>query len=63
MKTREHERNALYLEGLAVAVASISGDDEAAYVEVSEPLLPETGALRGRNRKATESIIRALLAA
>lgn len=70
-KTREYERNALYLagqavvarlEGLTVVGASISSDDEAAYVEVSEPVLPETGALRGRNRKAATSIIRALLA-
>lgn len=71
MKTREHERNALYLagqavvailEGLTVVDASISADDEAAYVEVSEPVLPETGALNGQNRKAAVSIIRALLA-
>lgn len=68
--TREHERNAFYLagqavvamlEGLTVLSASIADDDEA-YIHVREPVLPETGALSGRDRKAATSIIRALLA-
>jgi hypothetical protein len=50
------------LEGLTVVSASISGDDDAAYIDITEPVLPGAGALGGGNRKAAESIIRALLA-
>jgi hypothetical protein len=71
-KTQEDERAALYVagqavialtEGLTVVGASIAGDGNAPYwIDVTEPELPETGALGGRHRKTAESIVRALLA-